>query len=117
MTCAFPISIKAALMLCLIYLQVLGILITKQDNLRTIKAIKANSNQVTVVAVIDFLNVAVTWLQIWSNNETKIVDGISFDIKREISNGYIKKHISFSVDNRPLMTLQRKSRAISPRRF
>ena len=28
-----------------------------------------------------------------------MVDGISFDIKREINNGYIQKHISFFVNN------------------
>ena len=70
----------------------------EEDNLKTIKAIKTNLIN-NGVAVIDFLNVAYVASNL-VKNETKIVEGISFKIKREISNGYIKKHISFSVDNR-----------------
>ena len=69
----------------------------EQDNLRTIKAIKANLSS-NGLAVIDFLNVCYVASNL-VKQETKIVDGISFDIKREINNGYIQKHISFFVDN------------------
>ena len=67
------------------------------DNLRTIKAIKANLSS-NGLAVIDFLNVSYVASNL-VKQETKIVDGISFDIKREINNGYIQKHISFFVNN------------------
>ena len=69
----------------------------EQDNLQTIKAIKANLAN-NGVAVIDFLNVFYVAANL-VKQETKVVDGISFDIKREISNGYIQKHISFRADN------------------
>ena len=69
----------------------------EQDNLQTIKAIKANLSN-NGVAVIDFLNVFYVAANL-VKQETKVVDGISFDIKREISNGYIQKHISFRADN------------------
>ena len=69
----------------------------EQDNLRTIKAIKANLSS-NGLAVIDFLNVCYVASNL-VKQETKIVDGISFDIKREINNGYIQKHISFFVNN------------------
>ena len=65
----------------------------ERDNLQTIKAIKANLAN-NGVAVIDFLNVSYVAANL-VKQETKVVDGISFDIKREISNGYIQKHISF----------------------
>ena len=67
------------------------------DNLRTIKAIKANLSS-NGLAVIDFLNISYVASNL-VKQETKIVDGISFDIKREINNGYIQKHISFFVNN------------------
>ena len=69
----------------------------QQDNLQTIKAIKANLAP-NGVAVIDFLNlpyVASNLVQ----NEIKIVEDISFKIKREISNRYIQKHICFTTNN------------------
>ena len=70
----------------------------EQDNLTTIKAIKTNlSNK--GLAVIDFLNVAYVTANL-VKSEIKIVEGITFQIKREISNGYIHKHISFSANNK-----------------
>ena len=53
----------------------------EQDNLRTIKAIKANLSS-NGLAVIDFLNVCYVASNL-VKQETKIVDGISFDIKRD----------------------------------
>jgi SAM-dependent methyltransferase len=67
------------------------------DNLRTIKAIKTNLAN-NGLAVIDFLNVSYVASNL-VKQETKVVDGISFDIKREINNGYIQKHICFTAQN------------------
>ena len=69
----------------------------EQDNLQTIKAIKANLAN-NGVAVIDFLNVSYVAAHL-VKQETKVVEGISFEIKREISSGYIQKHISFTANN------------------
>lgn len=70
----------------------------EQDNLTTIKAIKTNLSN-NGLAVIDFLNVAYVTANL-VKSEIKIVEGITFQIKREISNGYIHKHISFSANNK-----------------
>ncbi|MDC0177301.1 class I SAM-dependent methyltransferase [Polaribacter sp.] len=48
--------------------------------------------------VFDFLNAKKVKLNLVAN-ETKTVDRITFNIKREIKNGFIFKHISFSVDD------------------
>ena len=68
----------------------------EQDNLQTIKAIKANLAH-NGVAVIDFLNMAYVASNL-VQSEIKIVEGISFKIKREIRNGYIQKHICFTAN-------------------
>ena len=49
--------------------------------------------------VFDFLNAEKVKLNL-VKEETKIVDEISFDIKREIKNGFILKHISFKADGK-----------------
>lgn len=48
--------------------------------------------------VFDFLNANVVKENLVIE-ETKVVDNIAFHIKREITNGFIVKHISFSADN------------------
>lgn len=48
--------------------------------------------------VFDFLNAEKVKLNLVAK-ETKIVDGITFNIKREIKNGFILKHISFFADD------------------
>ncbi|AJR03958.1 class I SAM-dependent methyltransferase [Siansivirga zeaxanthinifaciens] len=66
------------------------------DNLNTIKAIKANLND-SGFAVIDFMN-----SEFVINNlvpeETKTIDGITFNLKRYVENGYIVKDISFNTE-------------------
>ena len=49
------------------------------------------------VFIFDFLN-AIMVKENLVTKETKVVDGITFDITREISNGFILKHISFFAD-------------------
>ena len=49
------------------------------------------------VFVFDFLNAAIVKENLVTK-ETKVVDGITFNITREISNGFIVKHISFFAD-------------------
>ena len=66
----------------------------EEDNLRTIKAIKEEIKP-NGFGVIDFLNVDYVKQHIVSS-EVKIVDGISFHIKRKIEAGYIIKDIHFS---------------------
>ena len=48
--------------------------------------------------VFDFLNAEKVKLNL-VKEETKVVDNITFNIKREIKNGFILKHISFFADN------------------
>ena len=67
-----------------------------EDNLRTIKSIKANLNP-NGFGVIDFLNV-----EFVANNlvpfEVKKIQGIEFQIHKAIRDGYILKRIRFSDD-------------------
>ena len=51
------------------------------------------------VFVFDFLNPEKVKLNL-VKNETKIVENITFNIKREIKNGFILKHISFFADGK-----------------
>lgn len=64
------------------------------DNLKTIKAIKANLND-TGFGVIDFMNSDYVINNLVAENE-KTVDGITFKLQRKIENGYIIKTISFT---------------------
>ncbi|MDY8138963.1 SAM-dependent methyltransferase [Aquimarina sp. 2201CG5-10] len=66
----------------------------EEDNLNTIKSIKSNLSE-RGLGVIDFMNTD----QVISNlvpEETKVVNGISFDIKKYVENGYIFKEIRFT---------------------
>ncbi|MBD0831767.1 class I SAM-dependent methyltransferase [Aestuariibaculum sediminum] len=67
-----------------------------EDNLNTIKAIKANLNT-SGFAVIDFMNSEFI-IDHLVPEETKTVEGIEFHLKRYVENDYIIKDISFSAD-------------------
>ncbi len=64
------------------------------DNLKTINAIKANLNE-TGFGVIDFMNTNFV-IDNLIPEETKLIDGIAFNLKRYTKNGYIFKDISFN---------------------
>jgi SAM-dependent methyltransferase len=66
----------------------------EEDNLNTIKSIKKELNP-NGFGVIDFLNSDYVEKHLVPL-ETKIVDGISFNIQREVKAGYILKHINFT---------------------
>jgi len=82
----------------------------EQDNLRTIKAIKAELKS-NGLGVIDFMNASFV-----KNNlvpsETKTIEGISFTIKRSIKDGYIIKEIYFENNNEAFNYIE-KVKAIS----
>ncbi|MCF6306912.1 MAG: class I SAM-dependent methyltransferase [Flavobacteriaceae bacterium] len=69
----------------------------EEDNLKTIKAIKTELKD-NGFGVIDFLN-AESVKQTLVPSETKIVDGITFQIRRKIENGFILKNIRFNHNN------------------
>ncbi|OIQ30285.1 MAG: SAM-dependent methyltransferase [Bacteroidetes bacterium MedPE-SWsnd-G2] len=69
----------------------------EEDNLRTIKSIKANLNAYGV-AVIDFMNSPFV-INSLVKEEVKTVDDIRFRLKRYVEHNYIIKEISFEVDN------------------
>lgn len=66
------------------------------DNLSTIKAVKANLNDFGF-GVIDFMNSEFV-IDNLVPEEVKTVDGITFNLKRYVENGYIIKDISFIAD-------------------
>ncbi|WP_104735977.1 class I SAM-dependent methyltransferase [Hanstruepera ponticola] len=66
------------------------------DNLKTIQAIQANLKPFGF-GVIDFMNTDFV-IDNLVPNETKTVDGIDFNLKRTVENGYIIKDISFIHD-------------------
>ena len=66
----------------------------KEDNLRTIKAIREELKP-NGYGVIDFLNSNYVATHLVPS-ETKTIDGITFSIQRSIVDGYIIKNISFS---------------------
>ncbi len=65
-----------------------------EDNLNTIKAIKGNLKE-NGVGVIDFMNIDYVIANLVPEN-SKTVDGITFDLKRYVENGYLIKDISFT---------------------
>lgn len=71
----------------------------EEDNLDTIKAIKANLKE-NAVGVIDFMNVNFVIDNLVADN-IKTVDGIDFKLNRYLENGYIIKDISFEVEGEP----------------
>ena len=66
----------------------------EEDNINTIKSIKKELNE-QGVGVIDFLNVEYVQKNLVAL-ETKVIDEITFYIKRSIKNGYIYKEINFT---------------------
>jgi SAM-dependent methyltransferase len=68
------------------------------DNLKTIKAIKANLND-DGFGVIDFMNSEFV-IDNLVPEEVKTVDGIDFNLKRYVENGYIIKDITFTADDK-----------------
>ena len=69
------------------------------DNLRTIKAIKSDLKP-DGLGVIDFMNVNYV-LNTMVAEETKIIDGLEFNINKRLENGYIIKDIRFKDNNTP----------------
>lgn len=67
------------------------------DNLNTIKAIKADLNAFGF-GVIDFMNSEFV-IDNLVPEEVKTVDGITFNLKRFVEDGYIIKDITFTVDD------------------
>lgn len=65
-----------------------------EDNLKTIKAIKANLKS-SGVGVIDFMNTE-NVIKNLIPEDNKIIDGINFCQKRYIDNGYLVKEITFT---------------------
>lgn len=71
----------------------------EDDNLNTIKAIKANLKH-NGIGVIDFMNADFVIDHLITEN-TKTVEGIDFKLHRYLENGHIIKDISFEVDGKP----------------
>ncbi len=71
----------------------------EEDNLNTIKSIKANLNEFGF-GVIDFMNSDFV-IDNLVPEEVKVVDGIAFNLKRFVENGHIVKDISFNIEERP----------------
>lgn len=67
---------------------------TDEEDIQVLKNMK-DSFLGEGLIVLDFLNVEKVKVNLVTK-ETKIVDGIEFHIKREIKEGFIMKHISFS---------------------
>jgi len=82
----------------------------EEDNLNTIKAIKANLNE-TGFGVIDFLNSDYIIDNLVEEN-TKTVQGIDFKQKRRVENGYIIKDIFFTAEGKDF-EFQERVRALT----
>ncbi len=65
-----------------------------EDNLNTIKSIKANLKP-NGIGVIDFMNIDVVKNRL-KQDDIKTVNGIDFYLKRSVKNGYIVKDIAFN---------------------
>lgn len=68
-----------------------------ESNLKTIKAIKENLNA-NGFGVIDFMNSEFVINNLVAEN-TKTVDGITFELQRQLKDGYIIKDIAFTHEN------------------
>ena len=71
----------------------------ENDNLKTIKAIKANLKEYGI-GVIDFLNADHVVNNLVAE-DIKTIDDITFNIKRYVEDGYIIKDISFEFEHKP----------------
>ncbi len=81
-----------------------------EDNLNTIKAIRANLNPYGF-AVIDFMNTDFV-IHNLITEDTKTVDGITFNQKRYVKDGHIVKDITFS-DNDKSYSFQERVKAFT----
>ena len=86
----------------------------EEDNLKTIKAIKAELKS-NGFAVIDFLNAEYVKRNLVPS-ETKTIDNITFHINRAIEDGYIIKKIYFQHNNEDF-TFEERVKAISLSEF
>lgn len=68
-----------------------------ESNIQAVEAMKANM-KTNAFGVIDFLNIHYTVKHL-KPFETKIVDGIEFNIEKWVEDNYLLKRISFEVDN------------------
>jgi len=82
----------------------------EENNLETIKAIKSDLNE-TGFGVIDFMNSQQVIESLVPENQ-KIVDGITFNQKRYVQNGYIIKDISFEAEDK-VFSFQERVRAFT----
>ncbi|NCO62933.1 MAG: class I SAM-dependent methyltransferase [Flavobacteriales bacterium] len=82
----------------------------EEDNLNTIKAIKTDLNDYGF-GVIDFMNSNFVQENLVPE-EVKVVDGITFFLKRYVQDGYILKDITFIHENKEY-NYQEKVRALS----
>ncbi len=80
------------------------------DNLHTIQAIKGGLKE-NGYGVIDFLNVEYVMKNLIPD-ETKVIDGITFHIKKYLQDGHIMKDIRFSYDGTEY-TFTEKVRALT----
>lgn len=69
-----------------------------QDDLNTIKAIKANLKE-NGVGVIDFMNTDFVIKNLVTKN-TQVCDGITFNLKRYVANNFVVKDIEFELDGK-----------------
>jgi SAM-dependent methyltransferase len=76
----------------------IGYFENEEDNLNTIKAIKTDLKE-NGIAVIDFMNVDYV-IEHLVPEEIKIVDGITFKLKRYVEKGNIIKDISFEAEGK-----------------
>jgi SAM-dependent methyltransferase len=80
------------------------------DNLNTIKAIHKNLNEYGF-GVIDFMNTEFV-IEHLVPEEVKTVEGIDFNLKRRVENGFIMKDINFTADGETY-NFQERVRAFS----
>lgn len=76
-----------------------------EDDILVLKTIK-NALKEDGFFVFDFLNADFVKSTL-VHEETKIVENIEFQLKREIVDGFILKHISFTIDDEPLFFTER----------
>ncbi len=69
----------------------------RNDNIKMLKSIHSYLKE-TGILVIDFLNQKKVICELVTE-ETKVIDGIAFNIKKEFINGFIEKSITFSDKN------------------
>lgn len=69
------------------------------DNIKMLQSVE-KSLKPNGIFVLDFFNAKKVIANL-VKTETKIVDGTTFHLKREVKNGHIIKHIDFKSDNKP----------------